>query len=447
MRGGPLQAIHDAPAPTEVAVLGDDYHGMRPRMAVTEGQKVKRGDLLFEDRKTPGVRFTSPGAGEVRAINRGYRRALQSVVILLNEAERSGSVTDADFASFDSYKSGIEKTEDPDAIKALLTESGLWTAFRTRPFSHIPSPESSPKAIFVNAMDTNPLAPRPEVVIEDARDSFELGLRLVSKLTAGPTFLCASADGGLKVGAPVQTEYFAGPHPAGNTGTHINALFVISREKVVWSINYQDVIAVGRLFAEGKLPVERVVALGGAPVPNPRLLRTRLGVSLNDITQEITSEDEIRVISGSVLSGKKAMGAVYGFLGRYDVQVSVLREDRKREFMGWLEPGFNRFSIMPIFVSKLREFLGFDDYEFTTNTYGSERPMVPIGLFEKVVPLDVVPTYLLRSIVVGDLEQAEKLGILELDEEDIALCSYVDPGKTDYAPLLRRNLETIYKEF
>ena len=444
--GAPEQRVDGASVPARVAVLGDDYHGLRARVHVEEGQEVRRGELLFEDRKNPGVRFVSPAAGRVAAVHRGARRALQSIVVELSPGERSGRPEADELSRFEAWRGGEDPGEvDAEGIRALLVESGLWTALRTRPFSRIPAPDARPDAIFVAAMDTRPLAGRPEHAIEERAADFARGLRALARCGAGATYLCVAGDSTLPatLDAPVEIERFEGPHPAGLSGTHIHLLSPVGRNRTVWTIGYQDVLAIGRLFAEGVLPVERVVALGGPGVKAPRLLRTRLGVSLADLTRGELTDGELRVISGSVLDGKKAMGEEFGFLGRYDNQVSVIAEDRARPFLGWLAPGGDRFSVIPVFLSRL---MGRKSFAMTTSTHGSPRAMVPIGMYERVMPLDILPTYLLRSLVVGDVEQAEKLGALELDEEDLALCTFVCPGKTEYGPILRQNLSRIEAE-
>lgn len=426
--GSPEQVIHEGPAITRVALVGDDYHGLRARLCVAEGETVLRGQLLFEDRQTPGVRYTAPGAGRVAAVNLGRRRALLSLVIQLSSLEKD-----------------VEFQSHAGDVRALLVESGLWTAFRTRPFSRVPSPDSMPHAIFVNAMDTQPLAVVPEVVVGPRREDLERGLREVAKLTEGKTYLCVTAGSELARGvdAPVAVEEFLGPHPAGTPGVHIHLLAPVNRGRVVWTLGYQDAIAIGELFRTRRLPVDRVVALGGPPLRRPRLVRSRLGASTDEHTRDELEDGEVRVITGGVLSGKKAEGPVLGFLGRYHLQISALREGREREFMGWAAPGRRRFSALPVFVSRFFRPRRFD---FTTSTHGSPRPIVPIGLYERVMPMDIIATYLLRALAVGDVEQAEKLGALELDEEDLALCTFVDPGKGDFGPMLRRNLERIERE-
>ena len=443
--GEPIQIIRERRLPTRVAVVADDFPSMRPGMFVEEGDTVKRGQPLFEDRTRSGVIHTSPGAGRVIGVYRGARRVLQSVVIDLSDNERAGSPSDSELASFEHYSGRAIDQLDRDKIVALLAESGDWTAFRTRPFNRTPPTDTTPAAIFVNAMDTNPHAPLPEVVLADRTEDFDRGLSIVAKLTAGKTYLCVDPSSEIEQGlsAPVTVEQFSGPHPSGTAGLHIHTLDPVSRNKTVWTIGYQDVAAIGSLFATGKLDVNRVISYAGPPVADPQLLRTRSGASVEDLVSETFDGAEVRLIAGSVLSGKKAMGNVFGFLGRFDYQISVLKEGRERIFMGWLTPGLNSFSTLGIYLSKLFPSKRFD---FTTTTNGSPRAMVPIGMYERVMPMDIMPTFLLRSMLVGDLERAEELGALELAEEDLALCTFVCPGKTDYGPILRRNLELIEKE-
>jgi Na+-transporting NADH:ubiquinone oxidoreductase subunit A len=451
--GTPIQVVRERVRPQRIALVADDFPGMKPAMRVQEGETVKRGQVLFEDRKTPGVLHTAAGAGRIIGVHRGARRTLQSIVIDLSPTEREAA-TPADLPAseqiaFESYSGKPVASLDRDAVRALLVESGQWTALRTRPFSKVPAPDTLPAALFVTAMDTNPHAPLPEVVLEGRAGDFDRGLHALAKLTDGPTYLCVDPDSGIErdVTAPVRVEHFTGPHPSGTVGVHIHTLAPVSRSRVVWHIHYADVAAIGALFATGRLDVERIVSLGGPPVADPRLVRTRLGAEVATVAGSdcagASGDEEVRLIAGSVLSGKKAMGDVFGFLGRYDRQVSVLREGRERVLMGWLTPGLQAFSIFPIYLSKL---FSKQRFAFSTATNGSPRAMVPIGMYEDVMPMEILPTFLLRSLLVGDVEQAERLGALELDEEDLALCTFVCPGKTNYGPILRANLETLEKE-
>lgn len=443
--GEPDQStVEESRSTRRIALLGSDYVGLRPSMQVSVGDAVRRGQALFEDKKTPRIRFTAPGAGKVVAINRGAKRVFQSLVIELADGELGGRAGDE--VEFRSFTGKHPKELGGDEIKELLTDSGLWTSLRTRPFSRVADPESKPRSIFVTATDTNPLAASPEKVLVGRQADFDRGLAAVSKLTDGPIFVCTAPDSPIPVptNGRIRHEEFAGPHPAGTVGLHIHQLDPARRDRLVWHLSYQDVLAVGKLFETGRLDVDRVVSLAGPAVNRPRLVKTRLGASLDELLKgERLEEGDNRVISGSVFNGHKAMGDTLGFLGRYDLQVTILREGREREFFGWLAPGANKFSVVRTFISKLIPGKKFD---FTTTTHGSDRAIIPIGVYEKVMPWDLVPTFLLRALVMRDLELAEQLGCLELDEEDVALCSFVCPGKTEYGRYLREVLTLIEKE-
>jgi Na+-transporting NADH:ubiquinone oxidoreductase subunit A len=433
--GQPQQTISAAPAARSVALVGFDYPGMKPTMAVQVGERVRSGQLLFEDKKTAGVRYTAPASGTIAAINRGAKRVLQSVVIDIegDDALEAPALT-------------IEQALALDAqtVRARLLDSGQWTALRTRPFSKVPAADTEADAIFITATDTHPLAADPTVVIAEQAEAFTLGQELLAKLTGGRVYLCTDDKSDITAGKAtnIHREQFSGPHPAGLAGTHIHFLEPVSANKTVWTIGYQDVIATGRLFLDGRLYTERVIALGGPQVETPRLLRTRLGADLEALCAGHLKEGENRIISGSVLGGRRVQTGT-SYLGRYHNQVSVLLEGTHREFLGWLSPGVNKHSNLAIYLSRVlpRRLL-----PMTTTTNGSERAMVPVGSYEDVMPLDVLPTQLLRALIVGDTEMAQKLGCLELEEEDLALCSYVCPGKYEYGPILRDNLSSIEKE-
>lgn len=430
----PEQKIYDGSQIRSVALLSADYIGMKPTMAVTIGESVKRGQLLFEDKKNAGVRFTSPVAGKVTEVNRGAKRAFHSVVV---EVDGDDEVT------FDSYSDITVLTREQ--VVANLNESGLWTALRTRPFSRIPGLDDKPSSLFITATDTNPLCAEPEVIINERGDEFRAGVQVLSHLTDGKVFL-VSCPGVTLPGeelSGIDDVEVEGPHPAGLPGTHIHLLDPVSETKTVWHIGYQDVIAIGHLFRTGRLDSSRVISLAGPGVKNPRLVRTVAGAAASDLTDGELDAGEMRVISGSVLSGR-TMEAPNNYLGRYHLQVSALVEGREREFLGWQKPGFDKFSIKKVFASSI---FGRDQkFSFTTSTGGSRRAMVPIGMYEDVMPLDILPTFLLRALIVGDTEQATALGALELDEEDLALCTFVCPGKYDYGPILRDNLTSIERD-
>lgn len=437
INGQPAQVVGDAQPVKSVALIGKDYIGMKPTMLVAEGDAVKIGQPLFEDKKNPGVIYTSPGGGTVKSINRGKKRVLQSVVIELADSEES-----IEFAKHDAADlAGL----DADAVRKQLIDSGLWTALRSRPYSRIPTVDSSPRSIFVTAIDTNPLAPDPSVVVAESKEAFANGLKVLSCLTTGSVFLCKAPSANLPGGdqQAVKVAEFEGPHPAGLPGTHIHYLDPVGAERSVWQIGYQDVVAVGRLFVEGRLDPTRIVSLAGPVVNEPRLLRTRLGASTNDLTDNELADVECRVIGGSLLSGRRAAGWA-AYLGRYENQIAVIAEGREREFLGWVSPGATKFSKVNVFLSSLKR--ATQKFDLNTSANGSPRAMVPIGNFEEVMPLDILPTPLLRALVVRDTDSAQQLGALELDEEDLALCSFVCVGKYDYGKHLRESLEIIERE-
>jgi len=435
LSGAPQQNIEDAVAVSQVAVIGADYVAMKPTMAVRVGDRVKLGQVLFSDKKTPGVHFTAPAAGVVSAINRGAQRVLQSVVI---DIDGDDAVEFATCAATDLVSLTTEQ------VAQNLQASGLWAALRTRPFSKVPAIDSKPSSIFVTAIDTHPLAADPAPIIASQQDAFAQGLQLLTKLTDGPVFVCTAADTQVPQVAGTQIERFEGVHPAGLASTHIHMLDPVSATKTVWAIGYQDVIAFAQLFATGKLPIERVVALAGPMVTKPRLLRTRVGASTVQLIAGETAQGEFenRVISGSVLGGNIAAGAT-AFLGRYNNQITVLEEGKKREFMGWLAAGSSKHSVLNIFSSAINRAR---KIALNTSTNGSQRAMVPVGQFEQLMPLDILPTQLLRSLVVGDIVNAQELGCLELEEADLALMTYACAGKYEYGTILRDVLTRIEKE-
>lgn len=432
LAGTPEQCIDDARRVRSVAVIGPDTIGLKPAMAVDVGDSVRLGQTLFTDGNNPGVQFTAPGAGVVAAINRGERRSLQSVVIRLKGDDE---------AQFERYSEDKLLALSRKEVRANLLASGLWTALRTRPYSKIPAAESEPTALFVTAIDTNPNAADAAVVISDAPDAFRHGLYVVSRLLDGRVYVCTSPESQIDVpnDDPFEHVEFSGPHPAGLVGTHIHFLAPVSEDKVVWHIGYQDVIAIGRLFKTGHLNTERVVALGGPLATRPRLLRTRLGASINDLVDDELVQSRRRLISGSVLSGRRATGPI-AWLGRYHTQINALQEGNEREFLAWARPGLHKYSAIRAFASHV---LPPRRYRMTTSQNGSPRAMVSIGTFEKLMPLDILATPLLKALLVKDTDTARDLGCLELDEEDLALCSFVCNGKYEYGPYLRESLTEI----
>ena len=433
--GNPEQKISDGKPVSTVALIGTEYNGMKPTMKVEIGDKVKLGQVLFADKKNPDALFTSPGSGTVIQVNRGHMRCLNSVVIELEGTEET---------EFESFPAGDIDRLPKEKIANNLVQSGLWTALRTRPYSKIPHTETTPNSIFITAMDSNPMAADAAVVLSQYPDAFANGVKILSRLTNGTTYVCKAAGASIPPvsGKSIVVEEFKGAHPAGLAGTHIHFLDPVSDNKTVWSINYQDVIAVGHLFATGRLMTERTISLAGPQVKNPRLIKTRLGANVAQLVAGELAAGDNRVISGSVLIGTTAEGD-FSFLGRYHQQISVILEGRNREFLGWMAPGSENFSVKNVFLSKL---FPRKRFSFNSATNGSQRAIVPIGMYEKVMPLDIQPIFLLRSLSVYDTDHAQALGCLELDEEDLGLCTFVCPGKNNYGPILRENLTKIEKD-
>ncbi|HSN81879.1 MAG TPA: Na(+)-translocating NADH-quinone reductase subunit A [Polyangiales bacterium] len=431
--GAPEQRIGEANPVGWVALVARDYRPLRPQLQVELGDRVRLGQTLLTDKSNPEARFVSPGCGEVVAINRGERRSLQSVVIRLEGDEEE---------TFAAHDRSELATLDRNEVRSTLLSSGLWTAFRSRPFGRVPRADVTPHSIFVTAIDTNPLAADPRVIMAERDQELHDGVALLSRLTDGKVYVCRGPGPELRLPKTdsVIPVIFEGPHPAGLPGTHIHFLDPVSANKSVWNLSYQDVIAIGSLFTTGKLLTERIVALGGPAVRRPRLLRTRMGASTKDLVEGELDPVECRVISGSVLGGRRAAGLAQ-YLGPYDLQISVLREDRSRHFLRWLKPGFDSFSAIRAYASSLRP--RSHRFPLTTSQHGSPRAMVPIGNFEKVMPLDILPALLLKALIVQDTESAKALGCLELDEEDLALCSFVCSSKYEYGLALREALDLI----
>jgi Na+-transporting NADH:ubiquinone oxidoreductase subunit A len=434
IQGAPQQNIQNGNSVTRVAILGEEYIGMRPTMHVQEGDKVKKGQVLFEDKKNPGVKFTAPAAGNVVEVNRGAKRVLQSVVIQLegDESEVFAKYSNTELVSLDAAK-----------VQENLVNSGMWTAFRTRPYSKTPALDSKPNSIFVSVMDTNPLAADPQIIIAERSEDFINGLQVISCLTDGKVFVNKAPGADINTGnATVEVNEFSGVHPAGLVGTHIHHLDAVGQRKKVWHVGYQDVLAIGSLFTTGELDNRKVVSLGGPEAKSPRLVRTLLGANITELTADESNAGDMRMLSGSVLLGNHAHG-VHGYLGRFHNQVSILREGREKELFGWIKPGVNQHSVTRAYLGHLSPKRLFS---MTTSTNGSDRSMVPIGNYERIMPLDILPTLLLRDMISGDTDGAQSLGCLELDEEELALCTYVCPGKYNYGPILRDCLEQIEKE-
>jgi len=431
--GAPRQEICPAPQVRTIGVIGDDYIGLKPRIAVEEGAEVVPGSPVMFDKNMPEAMVVSPVAGRVKAINRGARRRLISIEIEIDDSVGSA----VDF-------SATGDSETRQGLIEKLCAAGLWTSFRTRPYSKVPQPDSTPDAIYVTATDSEPLAADPMLAITESADAFAAGLKAVAMLTDGKTYLCqSSADTLPGHDAPgVEAARFTGPHPAGLPGTHMHFLTPPSAAKTVWTIGYQDVIVIGRLLLTGTYDASCIVSLAGPACRDPRIVRTVAGASLTELLQDdLPGDIPVRMVSGSILSGRAGEGAS-AYLGRYARQALVIEEDKKQIPMGWIRPMVSKYAIQPVLGSALSR----RSFPLTSNLNGGRRAMVPTGTFEELMPQDFLPTQLLRALLVMDTDQAQALGALELDEEDLGLVGFACPAKYEYGIALRDCLTKIEKE-
>ncbi len=428
--------IHSFSAQSDYAVLGEDYIGLKPTMMVAEGDKVQEGQPLFEDKKNLGVYVCAPVSGYVKQIVRGERRRLLAVVMTPDASVES--------LSFKQYPYDEITGLSAEVVREQLQKTGSWALLRQRPFDKIPSVDSNPHAIFVNTMDSNPLAVNPMLAFAGREADYQAGLAVLAKLTEGNIHVTHATQTKLPQAQIERVQYhaFSGVHPAGLVGTHMHFISPVSLEKTAWHLNLQDLLAIGYLFLNGKLDNHRVISVGGPSVKTPTFAKVRLGVNLTRLLDGNISEGKQRIISGSIYAGRK-VDEQTNFLGLYDKQVVVLPEGSEPVFLEFFRPGLRSYSRTRAYLGR---FLKGAKLPFTTSMQGSPRPIIPFGIYEEVMPLDILPTLLLKALVIKDTDTAIELGALELSEEDVALLTYVDPGKHDFGAILRENLTQIEKE-
>ena len=467
--GVPEKRLTDARSITTYAMKPTDFVGLVPRLLVEEGDRVAVGDALFCDKSDERIRFTSPVSGQVKAVVRGEKRKLLEVVVDADCKSAGSTVAD--------YKSATAALTTADAIKAAMLQCGLWTQLRQRPFGTVANPDDKPKAIFVSAFSSAPLAPDYDFVMQGKEAMLVKGIEALTQLTDGMVHVCFRPGqklASLDCFVPrndgkrrVTTHYIKGPHPSGNIGTQIALIDPINKGEIIWTMNLQDVAVLGELVASGIYKPERVVAVAGPNIKNPHYYRVKFGACLAEITKAQLLNNEYpkmdandatkgnRIISGDILSGTQI--AADGFLSAYDDMVSILPEGNYYDFMGWLMPGFRKFSFSRTFLSgfmpkstfkpmgiELPRFENF--WKFDTNTHGDLRPLVFTGNFERVFPFDIYPTQLIKACIIGDIELMENLGIYEVEPEDFALCEFIDTSKTDIQQIIREALEKLRKE-
>lgn len=433
LEGDAEKILATVEAPT-YALKPTDFTGIFPKLLLKDGAKVKAGTAVFYDKYNDAVKFTSPVSGTIQAINRGPKRVIEEIVIKPDGNQE-----------YETFNKSDPQDLDAQQIRENLLESGLWPAIRRRPFNVIARPEDEPKAIFVSAFDSHPLAPDLNFIVSGKGEEFQTGLDALSKLTSGKVHLNVNAkdknSGVFNNAKNVQINEFQGPHPAGNVGTQINKIDPINKEDVVWHVNVQDIIMMGRLFLTGKYDATKTVALTGSEVKKPQYYKLISGASIEPLVKDNLLNEHVRYISGNVLTGDKIYDK--GYIGYYDQQVSVIPEGDHYEFFGWAAPGFNKFSTSRTYFSWLRPG---KKYRIDTNLKGGPRALVMTGYYEKVFPLDIFPMQLLKSIIIEDIEEMEKLGIYEIAPEDFALCEFIDTSKTEIQSIVRDGLETARKE-
>ncbi len=435
LNGEADKVVQTLGAGSRYALKPTDFRALTPKLAVKVGDEVKAGDALFTDKMRPEVKFTSPVSGTVEEIKRGERRKLLEIIVKADGENRY-----RDFGKADVNRLSREE------IVSRMQESGVWPMVKQRPYDIVANPESQPKAVFVSAFDSAPLAPDYDVALNGQEQALQAGIDCLKKLSGKDINL------NLPAGAPqasvftklknVEINYFSGPHPAGNVGIQINHLNPINKGEIVWTVNVQDVAIIGRLFTEGRFDAQKVIALAGSEVSRPMYYHCTLGASIAEITNgKLKGNVEERIISGNVLTGTRVEKD--GFLGYYDNLVTVIPEGNHYEFLGWAAPGFNKFSASRLFPSFL---CPKKHYTLDTNYHGERRAFVVTGQYEKVLPMDIYPVYLLKAILAQDIDQMEQLGIYEVAPEDFALCEFVCTSKIPVQKIVSEGIELMMRE-
>ena len=418
------------------AVKPIDFPGLTPKLTVNEGDRVKAGSPLFFDKYKPEVLFTSPVSGEVYLVRRGERRRILEVVVKPDEVQE-----------FEDFGKADPKSLSRDQIIETMLKSGLWPVIKQRPYAIIANPTDKPKAIHISAFDKAPLSPDLDFAVKDEAEVFQLGIDALSKLTDGAINLNVNADfppsSVFAKAKGVQINSFTGPHPSGNVGVQIHHIDPVNKGEIVWTINPQDVIILGRLFSKGIYDATKIIALAGSEVLKPRYFITKVGASITPLVRNnlANKPEKLRFISGNVLTGTKISES--GYIGYYDNMVTVIPEGDHYEFIGWALPGFNKFSVSRTFFSWL---MPGKKFKLHTNFNGGERAYVVTGQYEKVLPMNIYPVHLIKAILANDIDKMENLGIYEVAEEDFALCEFVCTSKTEVQSIIRKGIDSMIKE-
>ena len=433
LKGAPVKEMTAVKASKLYALMPSDFTGVTPKVVVKPEDTVKAGDALFVDKKCPELRFVSPVSGKVVAVNRGERRRVLSVVV---EADGQNAAVE--------YKAKDVPSLSADEVKADLLQSGLFAFIRQRPYDVIASPNDAPKAIFVSAFDSKPLAVDFEVALAGNEADFQTGLDALSRMA--PVYLGVNGkqnSAALNVPKNVTVTCFDGPHPAGNVGVQINHISPVNKGEIVWTVAAEDVIFIGRLFNKGKVDFTRTIALAGSEVKNPSYSKVVLGAQISSITEgRLEKNNTLRIIDGNVLTGNKTTED--GFLGAFSTEITVIPEIlNDAELLGWIAPRCSMFSTSRSYFSWL-----FPNRKFTMDARikGGERHMIMSGEYDKVFPMDIYAGYLIKAIITGDIDRMEALGIYEVAPEDFALAEFIDSSKLELQRIVRQGLDMLRKE-
>jgi len=422
----------EAPFPSSFAIKPTDFHGLTPKMVVKEGAEVKAGSVIFFDKDNEHVKFTSPVSGEIAEIVRGEKRKILEVRIVPDQDQK--------FEQFD-----VSDLSSAEKVKAALMSSGMWPMLKQRPYDVMANPHLKPKAIFISAFDSAPLGPDYDFILHGQQEAFQKGLDALAKLTDGKVHLTtrggSAADATFTQAKGIEHNTITGPHPAGNVGIQIHHIDPVNKGDIVWTISAQNVALMGKFLLTGKVDLKKTIALAGSEVEKPRYISTWVGASMKSIVEgQITAGDN-RIISGNVLTGDKTY--MEGYLGFYDDVVTVIPEGNEPQFMGWLAPNFHKFSLSKSYFSWLNPG---KKYKLNTNMNGEDRAFVVSGQYEAVLPMDIYPVQLIKSIMTNDLDKMENLGIYEVIPEDLALCEYACTSKINVQSILRDGLDLAKKE-
>ena len=433
LSGVPNNNIANIKQSKTLAILPMDFLGVKPKLLVEEGDEVKTGSPLFFNKLRPVVKWASPGTGKIKKIEYGPRRVIKKIELLLSDKQ--------EYVEHKKYKNSDIIGLDRQQVITSILEANIFPIFRQRPFNTIPNPEIPPRDIFVSGVDTSPLGVNIELVVENENENFQAGVDVLNRLTNGKVYLTTKPDSVLSSIQNVELNTISGPHPAGNVGIQIHHIAHLKPSEIIWTINPQDVIALGKLFLKGLYDPTKVITLGGSNVNNPGHFRVVQGSKISSIIGDKLNKNNYRIVSGDVLTGRTS--SLEDYLSYYDYTVSVISDDIKREFIGMLNPGSSssRYSLTPVFLSFSKTL-----FPFTTSQNGNHRAVVPMNSWERVLPMDILPNELYRSILAEDIEEMENLGLIECDDEDFALCSFACPSKTDVGGVIRKGLDMLQAE-